>query len=398
MAEVDVEILTLRERRSKLATLLSVSKKIDSNESLNDTERKQYMDAIHEEILTGLKNKHGKISPQQLDYLRRDRSYQSEEQQEFIAAIKRCLDFAKTHQLRLGPSRGSSSASIVLHALGLSKIDPAQYGLFPERLLSQPPNIHMDVEFARGQEFVDFCKETTRNLRYGQIQAFKMPLLDILNNVDQRLGKPVEYDKIDDNSDAVLTPFRQARIEKIFQFDFSKDALIMKFENFMPGYEGPDKITEYLQSQQIKNFRDVTNITALWRPFSEKMVARLELYAKAKNHPVHHECLSPELQSSLKDNFGMIIYHEDILRIISYYTQWDVERCNRLRQALFFKREDSSSEKINDVEEFKALAPPQVVDLILEESSTSFCLPHAIAYSFYKSYGRFKKLCILIST
>lgn len=382
LEEVDAEMVMLRERRSKLKDLLSVSLKVDSQESINDTERKQYMDAIHDEILTKLKEKHGAVSEKHLQYLKRDRTYATEEQQDFLRALNRCLDFAKERNLRLGPVRGGAPSSLVLHALGANPLDPTQHeGFFPERLLTQAPEVHIDVEFERGQEFVDFCKETNRSLKYGKIEAFKMPFLDIMNNIDARLGTPVDYDSYDADSDVVLKPFRTGDLEKIFDFDISPGAMIEMLNKSLPGYAGSEAFKNYVRSQKIHSFRDVINITAVWRPYSQEMIDHLNQYRAAKINPVKYDCLAPELQESLKPNFGMVLYHEDILRILTYYTGWEAERCNRLRRDLFRAPKKVAKEDLADYQELCQIVPPQVVQLILDKAPTSFCLPHAVAFA-----------------
>ena len=82
----------------------------------------------------------------------------------------------------------------------------------------------------------------------------------------------------------------------------------------------------------------------------------------------------------------MIIYHEDLLRIIAYYTGWDLARCNLLRMNC--KKENKGP----DWSEFCALAPQKVAALVLEESHWSFCKPHAIAFS------QFTKWCAVLKT
>ncbi|MGZ3774234.1 MAG: MerR family transcriptional regulator [Pseudobdellovibrionaceae bacterium] len=378
---VQNEIGALQERRQKLLSLLSVSQKIGSGELINDIERKQYMEAIQDEILSSLKQKHGCLSEKQINYVKRDRSYETPEQREFIAALKKCFEFAKERKLKLGPPRGSASASILLYALGVNSFDPSDYGFFPERLLTQAPNIHIDVEYERGQEFVDFCRETTKSLKYGQIQAFKMPLLDILKNINFRLGKEIPYHEIDENSDLVLSPIRNGDLEKIFHFDMSEDALIMKWEGFLPGYKGLQKITEYVRSQSISNFRDVINIVAVWRPYCQEMVDRIERYRRAKEKPFVYDFLAPELQESLKANYGLVIYHEDILRILAHYTNWDLARCNRFRRDFVVNKK--SIDDIEDFQEFKKFAPEEVIQLTMEENPFVFCQPHVVSYCLF---------------
>jgi DNA-binding transcriptional MerR regulator len=365
-------IAALNVRRERILAALSVCKKIDSRESINEHEKEQFMNTIREEIVSGLKSRCGKVTPAQLGYLERDQGIQTE----LAEAIKKCVAFAQKRGLTLGPGRGSSPASISLYGLGLSAVDPIEHQLIPERLWRSDVEIHIDVEFELGQEFVDYCREISRGLSTGRIEAFKMPLIDIVKNVDRRLGRPMDYASIDDDSDTVLECFRNADIEKIFQFDFSPHALVMKYENFLPEYIGTARITEYLKTQKIHDFRDIINMTALWRPFAPQMLERIERYRNAKQKPFRYPFLTRELQKSLEPNFGLIIYHEDVIRIIAAYTDWNLERCNSFRRGLFGNKANPQ-----ELEAFKRAAPREVAELVLEEGRWAFCQPHAIAFA-----------------
>jgi DNA-binding transcriptional MerR regulator len=383
LRQVNGEIASLQLRKSELERLLSISTKIGANAPINDIERKHYMFAVREEILKGLETKSGKVSPLQLSYVERDEEFYSDpDKKEFLSAIKRCVEFAKARGFTLGPGRGSSPASIALYALGFNSFDPSKYGLIPERL-STPwmMDVHIDVEFERGQEFVDFCRETTRQLRFGQINAFKMPLLDILKSVHQKIGSVPDYASIDENSDIILRHFRTGRIEKIFGFDNSPEALVMKYENILPEYLGTEKISEYLKSQPIVNFRDVINISALWRPSHPELLKRIENYKLAKQSPQSIQFLETSLQKSLVANFGQVIYHEDLLRILHHYTSWSLAKCNQVRRRKLIGIQTVDSEK--DLAELEKTVPKKVYDLITKESSWTFCQPHAIAFSFF---------------
>lgn len=392
LSEVAADINNFELRKERLEKLLSVSHKIELKKSINETERKQYMDAIKEEIVNALTEKYGSVSEEQLKYLNRDVAiYGTPQKQEFFEAIKKCVKFAKDHNLKLGPGRGSSPSSMVLHAIGFNEIDPSLHQLFPERISTMVnPDFHIDVEFERGQEFVDYCREISSGLSYGQINAFKMPLIDIVNNVHKAIGKEINYQSIEDDADIVLNHFRKAEIEKIFLFDLSENALVMKYENLLPEYLGLKKITEYLKDQRIDSFRDVVNITALWRPHSPEIVERLQRYALAKEKPHRYNFLTPELQKSLEPNYGLVIYHEDIIRIMAEYTGWDFERCNRLRRDLQFNEPNVN---LAELAEFKKTVPQEVSTLILQENPWAFCQPHAIAFArFTKQTAVLKSL------
>lgn len=378
LTDIEQELGSLQRKRDRLYQLLSVTQKNQSGKPVDETERKLLMQAIREEIIHGMKQRYGKVTDIELAYLERDRWFHTHEgMNQFLKAVKSCLQFAKERGLRLGPGRGSAPASMTLYGLGFSSVEPMKHAMIPDRLTTQPPVLHIDVEFARGQELVDHCRELNKNLSFGEIQAFKMPLIDIIQDAHRRIGQIIDYDSISDDADEVLNTFRAADIRRIFGFDFSPDALVMKYENFLPGYEDIKKMTGYLRSQKVRDFRDVINITSLWRPHSPQMIERIKAYKDAKKYGFRYEFLSLELQESLKPNFGRVLYHEDLLRIIHSATGWEMGRCNLLRRSLH----DGDLEKTEDGIEFKRFAQKELVDLVLEESKWAFCLPHAVAFA-----------------
>lgn len=335
------------------------------------------MDGIKQDIIKNLNQRFGTVSERQLEFLERDKSlYNTNERAEFIEAVKSCVQFARDKNLIMGPSRGSAPASIVLYGLGFSQVDPTKYGLIPERLLRDAPDLHIDVEFERGQDFVDYCREVSKNLSYGQINAFKMPLLNIIDNVHKKIGKVIDYNGIDDDDDLVLSDIQRGDIEKIFCLDMSPDALIMKYENIFPEYLGFEKMAHYFQSQKIHSFLDVLNIVSVWRPNDAGKIERIEAYKKAKEEGFRYDFLSPSLQEFLRPNFGRIIYHEDIIRILKEYTDWDYDKCSVFRRDAF-----KGEIHAQDLQDFQAQAPREIVELVLNEAPYTFCKSHIVAFS-----------------
>jgi DNA-binding transcriptional MerR regulator len=394
LLELDQEVATLEDRRARVKNLLSVANKIETGELLTATERNLFMENIREEVLRGLQSHYTEITDATMTYLQRDHWLQGHPQTgDFIAGVRKCIEFAKERKLTLGTARGSAPASMSLFGLGFSGVDPLKHEMIPERLSSQTPFFHIDVEYERGQEFVDFCREINRGLSYGEIQAFKMPLIDIVQNTHKALGKIIDYESMDDNSEAVLNPFRQRDLEKIFQFDFSEDALVMNYEKFLPEFMGLGKITDHFKDQREFTFRDIINLTALWRPRCREIIERIELYRCAKAKPFSYGFFSEKIEAWLKPNYGVIIYHEDLIKIISEYTGWDFARSNSLRRLCIQGAKATSREKNPDWMEFQNAAPKRVVDLVAEESKWAFCLPHAVSFAkFTKQTAVLKSL------
>jgi DNA polymerase III alpha subunit len=363
--------------RDRIRNLLSISQRIETSQAIRLHERRVYMDAVNDEVIRGLSGRlDTSVNEVHLEYLRREKSlYNAPEKREFIEAVKKCISFAKEHNLTLGPGRGSCPASIVLYGLGFSGIDPTRYDLIPERLSINPPDIHIDVEFERGQPFVDFCRKVSESLAWGQVTAFKMPLLDIINNVHKKIGGSINYRGISDDDEIVLGNIQRGDIEKIFLIEYSPDALVMKFENYLPGYTGMEKIKGFLSTAKIQTFRDVVNIISVWRPNHQEKIKRIERYKQANLRPQRYQFLTVDLRKALALNSGVVIYHEDIIRIISAYTEWDMERCSKLRRDIRFGYPNP------DFSLFKEMAPNDVFELVRDESPWTFCKAHAMSFA-----------------
>lgn len=394
LLEIDQEAVSLDDRKKRITNLLSVVNKIEIGELLTETERILFMDNVREEVIKGLESHYSTMTDSTMAYLKRDTWLNGHAQvSNFLDGVKKCVEFAKTQNLTLGTARGSAPASLSLFGLGFSGVDPLKHEMIPERLATQAPFFHIDVEYERGQEFVDFCHEVNKTLPYGEIQAFKMPLIDIVQNTHKAVGQVVHYDSIDDDSDLVLNPFKNLDLEKIFQFDFSDDALVMNYERFRTEFLGLGKITEHFRGQKVFSFRDIINITAIWRPHCQEIIDRIELYRQAKANHFSYGFLSEKIENWLKPNFGVIIYHEDLIKIISEYTGWDLARSNALRRWCVNSDKTKVRAENPDWIEFQKNVPAQVVELVAEESKWAFCLPHAISFAkFTKKTAVLKSL------
>ena len=369
--ESSVELDKISHQHQSLKAMHSIYQRFSDSQYIDLNERKVLMNAVSNFATDGIKMRAGRVTPKHTDYISREKNiFSSDDKEQFIEALWDCLRFAKERGLTLGPGRGYSASSILLYGLGYGQLDPVELGLIPERFGEQPVDIHMDVEFSRGQEFVDYCEQKTKSLKWGKITAFKMPLLDIINNVHAELGEELNYSEISDDDPLVLDNIRAGEIDQIFLLDYSPDALVMKFENHFHDYVGSKKIKQFLKSQKIHTFQDVLNIIALWRPNHQEKIDRFHAYKKAKEDGFCYDFLDDSLIEILEGNFGRVIYHEEIIQIIGFYSGWNLKRANSLRRSIQFNRPS------DDLREFKKVAPKKVFDLVNEEAKWSFCKAH----------------------
>ncbi len=103
------------------------------------------------------------------------------------------INYAKTHDIPVGPGRGSGAGSILAYAIEITDIDPIKYGLLFERFLN-PDRISMpdfDVDFSdeRRQEVIDYVAEKYGHDHVSQIITFgtmaaKMVIRDVARVLD----------------------------------------------------------------------------------------------------------------------------------------------------------------------------------------------------------------------
>jgi len=112
------------------------------------------------------------------------------------------VNFARRKGIMVGPGRGSAAGSIVSYALGITSIDPLQYGLLFERFLNPErvsmPDIDIDFCFERRGEVIEYVAEKYGKTNVAQIITFgRMMARQAVRDVGRALGWSYgEVDKI----------------------------------------------------------------------------------------------------------------------------------------------------------------------------------------------------------
>ncbi len=86
------------------------------------------------------------------------------------------IRYATEQGIRTGPGRGSAAGSIVSYCLGITKLDPLEYGLIFERFLNpgrrEMPDIDMDFDERYRGEMIRYCAERYGSDHVAQIITF----------------------------------------------------------------------------------------------------------------------------------------------------------------------------------------------------------------------------------
>jgi DNA polymerase-3 subunit alpha len=103
------------------------------------------------------------------------------------------IHFAKERGIPVGPGRGSAAGSMVAYVLGITDIDPLQYGLIFERFLNperiSPPDIDVDFCEARRGEVLEYVRRKYGERRVSQIITFgKLKARSVVRDVGRVMG------------------------------------------------------------------------------------------------------------------------------------------------------------------------------------------------------------------
>jgi DNA polymerase-3 subunit alpha len=117
------------------------------------------------------------------------------------------INWAKEHDIPVGPGRGSGAGSIVAFALRITDIDPLRYHLLFERFLNPErismPDFDVDFCFERRGEVIDYVTRKYGADRVGQIVTFgTLKAKAVIKDVARALDIPFE----DSNNIAKLVP------------------------------------------------------------------------------------------------------------------------------------------------------------------------------------------------
>ncbi|MDR2028028.1 MAG: DNA polymerase III subunit alpha [Treponema sp.] len=107
------------------------------------------------------------------------------------------INWAKAHNIPVGPGRGSGAGSIVAYALQITDIEPLKYNLLFERFLNpnrvSMPDFDVDFCFERRGDVIEYVTEKYGKNRVGQIITFgTLKAKAVIKDVARALDIPLE--------------------------------------------------------------------------------------------------------------------------------------------------------------------------------------------------------------
>lgn len=117
--------------------------------------------------------------------------------EDYFLIVYDVIRYAKTQHIYVGPGRGSSAGSLVAYVLGITHVDPIEYGLLFERFLNPErismPDIDIDFPDTRRQEVIDYVKEKYGEEHVGSIITFNtLAAKAVIKDVGRVMGVPLK--------------------------------------------------------------------------------------------------------------------------------------------------------------------------------------------------------------
>ena len=108
------------------------------------------------------------------------------------------INYARLHDIPVGPGRGSAAGSLVSYTTGITDIDPIRYSLLFERFLNPErvsmPDIDVDICYARRNEVIDYVVDKYGTDCVTQIVTFgTMKAKNAIRDVGRVMDLPYSY-------------------------------------------------------------------------------------------------------------------------------------------------------------------------------------------------------------
>ena len=138
------------------------------------------------------------------------------------------INYAKTHNILVGPGRGSAAGSLVSYTLNITAIDPLKYNLLFERFLNPEritmPDIDVDFEDTKREEVIKYCidkygeKKVALIVTFGTLAA-KQAIKDVARTLDIDLQKTDNFTKLIDSRLSLKENYQFSKVKRYLEMN-----------------------------------------------------------------------------------------------------------------------------------------------------------------------------------
>ena len=222
---------------------------------------------------------------------------------------------------------------------------------------------------ANGHRMIQADKDDVELLGYLKLDVLGVRMLSSMRHatdeIARTLGEKVDLERIPLDDEATFEMIRASDTLGCFQIE-------------SPGQR------ELLQKLQPSRWEDLIVDISLFRPGPVKS-DMITPYLRRRAAFERPEYVHPDLRSPLKETFGVIVYHEQVMRTLSAIAGWDLTYADHVRRHLDheellpgFRREFLRGAERRGVD---PTAAAKTWDAVVQFASFGFCKAHAAAFA-----------------
>ena len=156
------------------------------------------------------------------------------------------INFAKTHDIPVGPGRGSGAGSVIAYAIEITDIDPLKYGLIFERFLNPErismPDFDVDFDYEKRQDVIDYVSQKYGHDNVSQIITFgtmsaRMVIRDVARVLDFSYAEADKLAKMIPN-DLHITIKKALEVNKELNDVYENDGRVKELLDIAMALEG----------------------------------------------------------------------------------------------------------------------------------------------------------------
>lgn len=190
-------------------------------------------------------------------------------------------------------------------------------------------------------------------------------IMNVIDDIEKGEGIKIDFSSIPFEDEDAIKLFQTADTSGIFQFE-------------------SDGMRNFLRKLKPSNLDDIIAAIALFRPGP---AVNIDSYIRRKHGKEEIEYLHEDLKPILSSTYGIIIYQEQIMQIVSVMAGFSFGEADILRRAMSKKKKEilkSEEEKFLEgckKNGYSEETSKKIYDLILNFANYGFNKSHSVAYS-----------------
>ena len=318
---------------------------------------------------------------------------------EYLYIVHDYCKFCKENNIYLGYGRGSSVGSLVVYLLGITKIDPIKYDLSFERFASgHDADIDIDIDPDKRYILMNYLNTKYKN-HIWYIYDSASNGINRVNTNSICIDLHNDYNKFIKNINGVNSISRK-NVPHKNKYDILSSRAVNKYFNIIDETKctinfndsnvwntmnhvdglfniGTEYSANFINAFYPKSIMEIVEASSLIRSNKEKQ----NEYLLRRSGKRSIEKINSIYDSITKDTYGMIIFQEQFLKLISNYVS--PEEAYKLMK-------DKDHKYINIIYKIiKETGFKKLKDIYYDATKYSYNKSHAVAYAYLTYIGAY---------